>query len=110
MIPRNDCPDGPTRQEALAAVRSAEDKLDEAAELCKDYIDSFVNRIKMHDGGELDIFSINEPGRKAQHNMHLAVIDLLDAKAEAKAYGHMSDEAEMERAANEYEARMLGRD
>jgi hypothetical protein len=90
-------------------VRSAEDKLDEAAENMKDELDKYVDAAKMHNGGEWDLPTMYRPVSKAANQMHLAVIELLDVQDEAKAYGYMSDEAEMERAADQCEISRLGR-
>ena len=91
------------RHTALASVRSAEDKLDEAAEKVVDEIHKYVDAAKMHNGGEWDLPTMYRPVSQAANQMHLAVIDLLDVQSEAAAYGHCSDEAEMERAADQCE-------
>lgn len=96
------------RQEALASVRSAEDKLEDAAEKMKDELDKYVDAAKMHDGGEWDLPTMYRPVSQAANQMHLAVIELIDVQDEAKAHGHRSDEAEMDAAADKCEISGLG--
>lgn len=109
MIPRNDCPDGPTRAQALAAVRSAKDKLDEAAEKVVDEIHKYVDAAKNHPGGEWDFATMSEPIEEAKKEMELFMVDLFSAQYYSVIHGHMSDKAELERAAGQCEISRLGR-